>query len=86
MPKSKADRRGTPVWIIEPVSEWPTKTIAIHYLKGYERAPEAPAKQSSVALVRTGDRTGKVFYRLESMVVDRLPVGMKGETFEEIYG
>jgi len=85
MPKSKATR-GAPVWIVEHVSEWPTKAIAMHYLKGYERAPEAPAKQNSVALVLTGDRTGKVFYRLESMVIDRLPVGAKGKTFKEIYG
>ena len=84
MPKSKANR-GAPVWVIEPVSEWPTKAIAIHYLKGYERAPEAPEKQNSIALVRTDDRTGKVYYRLESMVIDRLPVGANGETFEEIY-
>ena len=85
MPKNKATR-GAPVWIVEPVSEWPTKAIAMHYLKGHERAPEAPARQSSIALVRTGDRTGKIYYGLESMVIDRLPVGMKGETFEEIYG
>ena len=84
MPKSKASR-GAPVWVIEPVSEWPTETIAIHYLKGYERAPEAPEKQNSIAIVRTDDRTGKVYYRLESMVIDRLPVDAKGETFEEIY-
>ena len=84
MPKSKASR-GAPVWVIEPVSEWPTKAVTIHYLKGYERAPEAPEKQNSIALVRTDDRTGKVYYRLESMVIDRLPVDAKGETFEEIY-
>jgi len=84
MPKNKASR-GAPVWIIEPVSEWPTKAVTIHYLKGYERAPEAPARQNSVALVRADDRTGKIYYRLETMVLDRLPVGAKGKTFEEIY-